>query len=226
MAGTIIITGANGSIATHVVRHLLTKAPGHTLILAVRNIPDSDPNTKCLRETLSNFPNSKAWIRSLDLSVLKDVHDFADVIIAEVGGGTLPPLMAIICNAFHWNMVADPESTEDGFEKTLQVNHISHSALVLRLLGSFGPGGGRVVLFTSDSHYPGRNSLEKYPPGLPGDINKLVETGPVIDQQGRGFQRYANSKLAILMWTYALNRYLEQASIALSTSPLKKSVLF
>lgn len=210
MAGTIIITGANGSIAVHTVQHLLTKAPDNTLILAVRNISDSDPNTKRLREIVGRFPNSKAWIRSLDLSTLKDVHDFADAVTAEAVRGMLPPLVAIICNAFHWNMIADPEMTEDGFEKTFQINHISHSALVLRLLGNFGPGGGRVVLFTSDSHYPGCNGLEKYSPGLPDDIDKLVEAGPVIDQQGRGFQNYANSKLAILMWTYALNRYLEK----------------
>ncbi|KAI0117949.1 hypothetical protein GGR51DRAFT_500621 [Nemania sp. FL0031] len=208
MAGTIIITGANGSVAVHAVRNILRKAPESTLVLTVRNTSDSDPNTKRLRETVNRFTNARASIRELDLASLKAVKEFADTIAAEVIQEILPPLTAIVCNAFHWNLIAVPELTEDKLEKTIQVNHISHSVLVLGLLGSFGPEGGRIVLFTSDGHYPGRNSLERYPPGLPNDLDELVRVRHETDKQGRGFQNYANSKLAILMWTYALNRRL------------------
>lgn len=218
MAGTIIITGANGSLAIHAAQHLLRRAPDSTLVLTVRDTSDSDANTKRLCAVVNQFPNSRVSIRKLDLASLKAVNEFADAIATEVAQETLPPLVAIICNAFHWNMIADPELTEDGLEKTMQVNHVSHSALVLRLLGSFGPQRGRIVLFTSDCHSPGRNGLERYPPGLPDDLDELVEAGPETDKQGRGFQRYANSKLAILMWTYALNRHLEKASIVRYTS--------
>ncbi|GAW18377.1 hypothetical protein ANO14919_078520 [Xylariales sp. No.14919] len=210
MAGTIIMTGANGSVAVHAVQHLLSKAPGNTLVLAVRNPSDSDLNTKRLRETVNRFPNPKVSIRKLDLATLQAVNEFTEAIAIEVAEGKLPPLVGVVCNAFHWNMIAGPELTEDRLEKTMQVNHVSHSALVLRLLGSFGPRGGRLVLFTSDCHYPGRNSLEKYPPSIPDNIDELVKAGPQANKQGRGFQNYANSKLAILMWTYALNRYLEK----------------
>ncbi|KAI0490215.1 hypothetical protein F4859DRAFT_1173 [Xylaria cf. heliscus] len=210
MAGTIVITGANGSVAVHAVEQLLSKAPDNTLVLTVRNTSDSDLNTKILRDVVSRFPDSRVSVWKLDLSSSEAVNAFADIIAAEVLQEKLPPLVAIVCNAFHWNMIADPELTEAGLEKTIHVNHISHSALVLRLLGSFCPRGGRIVLFTSDCHYPGRNSLERYPPGIPDDLDKLVKANPEIDKQGRGFQNYANSKLAILMWTYALNRYLEK----------------
>jgi NAD(P)-dependent dehydrogenase (short-subunit alcohol dehydrogenase family) len=92
------------------------------------------------------------------------------------------------------------------------VNHIAHVALVLRLVGSFGPGGGRVVLFSSDAHWPGKNGLEKYPPGLPEDLEMLVSPKPnaAKDKDGLGFQRYANSKLAITSYMYELNRRLEK----------------
>ncbi|KAI8624752.1 hypothetical protein F5Y19DRAFT_305103 [Xylariaceae sp. FL1651] len=210
MAGTVVITGANGSLAVHAVQHLLTKSPENTLVLTVRNTSDSDPNTKNLRETVSRYPHAKVSIRQLDLASLKAVNDFAGTVAAEVVEQKLPPLVGIVCNAYYWNMVSDPELTQDGFEKTMQVNHISHAALVLRLLGSFGAQGGRLVLFTSDSHYPGRNGLEKYPPGIPDNLDKLVRVDRDADKQGRGFQNYANSKLAILMWTYALNRFLEK----------------
>ncbi|KAJ2996569.1 hypothetical protein NUW58_g930 [Xylaria curta] len=210
MAGAIIVTGANGSVAVHAVQHLLRTAPDNTLVLTVRNTSDSDVNTKRLRETVNRFPGSKVSIRKLDLASSEAVLEFAGAVTDEIAQQKLPPLVAIICNAFHWNLVADPELTEDGLEKTMQVNHVSHSALVLRLLGSFGPQGGRVVLFTSDGHFPGRNSLERYPPGIPDDLDELARAGPETDKQGRGFQNYANSKLAILMWTYALNRHLEK----------------
>jgi NAD(P)-dependent dehydrogenase (short-subunit alcohol dehydrogenase family) len=219
MAGTIIITGANGSVAVHAVQNLLRKAPDNTLVLAVRNTSNSDFNTKRLRETVDGFANARVSIRRLDLASLKDVNEFADTIAAEVIQEKLPPLVAIVCNAFHWNMIAYSDVTGDGLEKTLQVNHIAHSALVLRLLGSFGPQGGRLVLFTSDGHYPGRNGLEKYPPGLPDDIDELVKARHEGDKQGRGFQNYANSKLAILMWTYALNRRLVKVRTTQSIYP-------
>jgi NAD(P)-dependent dehydrogenase (short-subunit alcohol dehydrogenase family) len=219
MAGTIIITGANGSVAIHTVQHLLTKTPDNALVLTVRNTSDSDPNTKRLRETVNGFPSAKVSIRQLDLASLKAVNEFADGVAADVAAEKLPPLVGIVCNAYYWNMVADPELTEDGLEKTIQVNHVSHAALVLRLLGSFGAQGGRLVLFTSDSHFPGRNGLEKYPPGIPDDLNKLVTAGPEADKQGRGFENYANSKLAGLMWTYALNRHLQKVGPISSPTP-------
>ncbi|KAI0835838.1 NAD(P)-binding protein [Hypoxylon sp. FL0890] len=210
MTGTIIITGANGSLAVPAVRHLLTKYPDYTAVLTVRRTEDTDPNTKKLRETIAKFPKAKTSIRQLDLANLAAVHDFANTIASEIAEKKLPALASIVCNAYYWNLARDPEFTTDGIETTIQVNHISHVALVLRLLDSFGPEGGRIVLFTSDGHFPGKNGLEKYPPGIPDDLDSLLKASPDADKLGRGFNRYANSKLAILMWGYALNRYLEK----------------
>ncbi|CAJ2510338.1 Uu.00g050410.m01.CDS01 [Anthostomella pinea] len=210
MAGTIIITGANGSLAGNTVQHLLTNTPDNTLVLTVRNTSDEDPNTKKLRATIAKFPNAKVSIRQLDLANLTAVHEFADTVAAEAADKKLPSLAAIVCNAYYWNMVRDPELSDEGYEKSIHINHISHAALVLRLLGSFGPEGGRVVLFTSDAHEDGKNGLQKYPPALPDGLDALLKAVPESDKQGRGFLNYANSKLAILMWTYALNRYLEK----------------
>lgn len=210
MAGTIIVTGANGSLAIPAVRHLLTNYPDYTAVLTVRNTEDSDPNTKKLRETIAKFPKAQTSIRQLDLANLASVHQFASTIAAEVSDKQLPPLASIVCNAYYWNLAGDPEFTADGVEKSIQVNHISHVALVLRLLGSFGPEGGRVVLFTSDGHYSGKNGLQKYPPGIPDDLDSLLKATSETDKLGHGFKRYADSKLAVLMWGYALNRYLEK----------------
>ena len=212
MPGTIVITGANGSLAIPAVQRLLTTYPDYSTVLTVRDTQDADINTRKLRETLKRYPDAKASIRKLDLSNLSAVHDFANTLAAEIADGGLPPLASIVCNAYYWNLVGSIEVTVDGYEKSFQVNHLAHVALVLRLLNSFGTNGGRVVLFASDAHWPGKNSLEKYPPAIPDDLDMLVKprADEPSDNYGRGFQRYAVSKLAVVMWMYVLNRYLEK----------------
>ncbi|KAF2688560.1 NAD(P)-binding protein [Lentithecium fluviatile CBS 122367] len=212
MTESIILTGANGSAAVHTVRYLLEQQPDKHLVLTVRDTSDSDVNTNLLRKVIAEYPGSKSTIRQLDLSSLAAVNSFAKTLAAEISRTELPPLKSIICNAFYWNLTKEKEKTSDGYEKTFQVNHIAHSALVLQLLSSFSPSGGRVVLFTSDAHWPGKNSLEKIPPAVPSDLDLLVKP-PADDPENhmaKGFNRYAVSKLVILMWTYALNRHLEK----------------
>jgi len=215
MSGTILITGANGSLAIPGVQHLLTHYPQYAVILTVRNTSETDANTKKLRDIISQHPKANTSIRTLDFSNLSEVHAFANTLAADVANGTLPPLAGIICNAFYWNLVSGAELTTDGYEKTFQVNHIAQAALVLHLIGSFGSGGGRVVLLASDAHLPGKNGLEKYPPAIPEDLELLVKPGPdkPVDNFGHGFHRYAVSKLAIVMWMYALNQHLEQVCV-------------
>jgi hypothetical protein len=101
----------------------------------------------------------------------------------------------------------------------MQVNHHAHASLVLRLLGSFGPDGGRVVLFVGDSIEPGKNKLEVIPasiPTSPDGLEHLVHPAPddsaAGDSLAHGFCRYATSKLTILTWGLALIRRLEKAS--------------
>ena len=99
MAGTIIITGANGSLAIPAVQHLLTKYPTYTALLTVRNTSDTDLNTKRLRETVMQHPQANSSIRKLDLADLSAVHDFADTVAAEITDGKLPPLASIVCKS-------------------------------------------------------------------------------------------------------------------------------
>ena len=212
MAGTILITGANGSLAVPVIKRLLAEVPESTLLLTVRNSSSADLNTQNLRHMISQFHGSRTSICELDLADLAAVKSFANSVAADISTGKLPALTSILCNAYFWNLNGAAELTKDGFEKTFQVNHIAHAALTLRLLRSFAPEGGRIVLFSSDAHLPGKNSLEKYPPAIPNDMELLAKPAAdnPVDNFGQGFLRYANSKLAITMWMYVLNRYLEK----------------
>ncbi|OTA53615.1 putative short-chain dehydrogenase [Hypoxylon sp. EC38] len=209
MAGSVILTGANGSLAIHAVEYLLKKYPEYTAILTVRDASDADVNTKRLRGTIGRYPNAKASIHQLDLSSLSQTHEFADSITSDIASNKYPPISAFIGNAYYWNLVGDPEITADGYDKTFQVTHIGHVALILRLIGKFGDDG-RIVFLSTDAHWPGKNPMEVYPPGIPDNLDLLVR--PTIDEDkfGRGYQRYANSKLATTAWLYALNRYLRK----------------
>lgn len=213
MAGLVIFTGGNSSMAIPAAEYLLTNYPDYTVIFTVRDASHKDPNTKRLQDTIAKFPDAKASIEPLDLASLSATHTFADAIIAGIETGQYPPISAIVANAYYWNLVGDPEITADGFDKTIQVSHISHAALVLRLLGSFNKDAGRVILISSDCHCPGRNPMEKYPPVIPEDMNMLVQ--PIIDndKSGQGYQRYATAKLALTTWMYALNRHLEKVRL-------------
>ncbi|KAI0388008.1 hypothetical protein F5Y04DRAFT_267926 [Hypomontagnella monticulosa] len=210
MAGTVIFTGANCSLGIPAVNHLLREYPEYTLILTVRDTSETDVNTNKLRAVISQYPQAKTSIYQLDLAYLSSVHDFARSIAENIANGKYPPIRAIICAAYRWNFVRDPELTVDGLEETLQISHVSHVALILRLLGSFMPNGGRILLFSSDTHMPGGSVGEIYPPSLPQDLELLAKPIAYEDKFGRGFQRYANVKLVITCWMYALNRYLQK----------------
>ena len=212
--GTVVFTAANSSMGIPAADHLLKTYPDYTVIFTVRNVSEEDSNTQRLRAVVAQYPSAKTYILPLDLSKLSTTHEFANKIAVEVKAGNYPPLSAIICNAYYWNLVGDPELTHDGFDKTLQVSHISHAALVLRLLGSFGQTStgeamGRITLLSSDSHWPGKNAMEVFPPSI-DDLELLIHPVSGADKKGRGYHRYASSKLAITTWMYALNRRLEK----------------
>ncbi|KAM0385415.1 hypothetical protein ACHAQC_011325 [Fusarium culmorum] len=115
--GTVIITGANGSCALSFVSHLITDYPNLTLLATVRNASPSDPNTARLTEIIST--SSRASIEPLDLSSLSKVRAFAEKSAQRVEKGEIPPIKAIVCNAFTMSL-KEQVDTEDGFERTFQ----------------------------------------------------------------------------------------------------------
>jgi NAD(P)-dependent dehydrogenase (short-subunit alcohol dehydrogenase family) len=211
MTGLVIFTGANSSLGIPAADHILSKYSGYTVVFTVRDASSSDVNTQSLRAVISKYPEAKTTIEALDLSNLSAVHAFADTIVSKTQSGQYPSIDAIICNAYYWNLIKDPEITADGFDKTFEVAHISHAALILRLLGSISTNG-RIILLSSDAHWPGKNTNETYPPSLGDNLDLLINPTVDSDKSGRGFQRYATAKLAMTTWSYALNRHLEKAS--------------
>lgn len=201
-------------MAVHTIRYLLKRAPDYTLLLTVRDASDSDQNTEALRNVIADrSQQTQVSIRQLDHNHLDSVYKFAQEVSKEIADGHLPRLVSIVCNAYYWNLSRPLEKTDDGFEKTMQVTHLAHVAMVLRLLDSFHPHqAGRIVQFSTDAIFPGKNGLEKIPPGIPDDLELLARPppDPKNDTWAYGFQRYANTRLTTVMWIHALNRRLEK----------------
>jgi NAD(P)-dependent dehydrogenase (short-subunit alcohol dehydrogenase family) len=215
--GTVLLTGANSSLALPAVDRLLSTYPAHTAILTVRNDTASDPNTAKLLAIIAKYPDAKVSLRKLDLSSNSQVEEFAATLASEIKDGKFPRITTILCNAMTWSLGSGLQHAPSGTELSMQVNHIAQLSLVLRLLGSLdtAPGKGRIVFLSSEVHEPKAAGFAVYPPDIPADLD-AGWARPGEDKKGeevgRGFYRYAVSKLAVVVCSYALARRLKTVS--------------
>ncbi|GES65384.1 short-chain dehydrogenase/reductase SDR [Aspergillus terreus] len=211
MAGTVLLTGANGSLALGFVEAFLQSYPQHTLVATVRDpSPVTDANTARLEQLVSRYPGAQVYIQALDLGKLSSVRSFAEKLSRDVLSKKLPRISAIVCNAATLSLEAGQKFTVDNYEATFQVCHLSHYLLVLKLLQRMDTSG-RIVMLGSVTHDSNNaNPLSSLVAQFPDDIEELVKPRP--DPPGlvhdRGFQRYATAKLANVTFMDHLNRLL------------------
>ncbi|RAH53641.1 short chain dehydrogenase/reductase SDR [Aspergillus piperis CBS 112811] len=214
MEGTVLITGANGSLALGFIQALLSLHPQMTLIATVRNpSPDHDRNTAKLLNLIAGYPKANFHLEALDLGNLSSVRSFADQVADKISSKKLPSISAIICNAATFSFEAGQAFTTDGYEATFQVCHLSHYLLILKLLGSMNKTSGRIVLLGSVTHYPEKpNPLCSLRPGFPKNMDDLVRPPPDPANlvHDKGFQRYGTAKLANVTLAMDLNRRLKE----------------
>lgn len=213
MAGTILITGANGTLGLEFVRALITSHPQYTLVGTVRNpSPEADPNTATLMRVIKEHPGAKVHIQPLNLGKSADVRSFAEKLSSQIAQGELPRISAIVCNAATWSLESGLKFTSDDLEATFQVCHLSHYLLVLKLLGSMDMDSGRIVMLGSVTHYPEKpNPLSAFRPEIPADIESLARPKPDQPREAhdRGYQRYGTAKLSNVTFMYDLNKRLQ-----------------
>lgn len=94
--------------------------------------------------------------------------------------------------------------TASGIEATFAVNHLGHAALFHFLVPHLAPNA-RVIVVSSGTHDPAQKT------GLPDAASNTAEDlayPPVEMAAVPGRQRYSSSKLANVLWTFALHRRL------------------
>ncbi|XP_070574328.1 WW domain-containing oxidoreductase-like [Ptychodera flava] len=139
----VIITGANGGIGFETANALALH--GAHVVMACRNLKKANAAAKKIREAR---PEAKVETMLLDLASLRSVRQFAENYKLREW-----PLHTLILNAavfgLPWSL------TEDGFETTFQVNHLSHFYLfnlLKDLLIDCDASAARVVVVSSESH--------------------------------------------------------------------------
>lgn len=146
---TIVITGANSGIGFEATKLLADK--GAHVIMACR----SQARAETAREQiLQAVPGATLTLKTLDLSDLQSIRDFAATLHSE-----FTSLDVLLNNA---GVMAPPLTrTREGFELQIGTNHLGHFALTGLLLDLLSAApAGRVVTVSSIAHRMGTIRFE------------------------------------------------------------------
>jgi len=183
---TALVTGATNGIGK--VTALRLAAQGGRVVIVSRSVEKCSATVDEIRTQTGN-PNVE-WIAA-DLSTLAGVDEAAAEFRARH-----QELHVLVNNA--GGFFAERIVTADGYEMTFALNHLNYFRLTQQLrdlLVSSAPA--RVVNVSSDAHYGGAMNFE--------------------DQMGAqkysSWRAYSQSKLANVLFTYALARQLEGSGV-------------
>jgi NAD(P)-dependent dehydrogenase (short-subunit alcohol dehydrogenase family) len=178
---TFFISGANTGIGFECAKVLASK--NARVLLGCRNLNKAE-NAK--QAILNEFSNANVSCIILDLSDFESVRAAAEVVNRE------PHLDVLINNA--GIMMPPLEYTVQGFESQFGVNHLGPFLLTSLLLDKLrARPKARIVNTSSLAHLKGKIYFD--------DINAKQSYNKV--------NRYCQSKLANLLFTYELQRYLD-----------------
>jgi NAD(P)-dependent dehydrogenase (short-subunit alcohol dehydrogenase family) len=202
---SVIITGANVGIGYATAEHLAAAKAWH-VILACR---DRTKGIDAAERIRAKYPSASVAFGELDLFSLQSIERFA----AACPGPGQPPLRGLILNAGGVNIKAkNLEFTEDGYEKTFQLNFFGHFVLTRRLLRKLEPPA-RIVVVTSDLHDRAATKMGRIAPAMLGDVKDLA--------LGRGrfakmhpMARYGSAKLFAVACANELARHLATDRLA------------
>lgn len=145
----IVITGANTGLGFEAAKHLSTMNP-KKLILAVR---DEKKGAEAKKKILEYSGFERVEVKKLDLTSFQSVKDFATKFNNEE-----ERLDILISNAGVTGDGASFNKTKDGYETTLQTNHLSNTLLlhlllpILRKTASKFNVEPRIVVVSSEVH--------------------------------------------------------------------------
>ncbi len=180
---TMLITGANTGIGYDTARVLAAR--GARVLLGCRS---GDKAEEAISNIKALHPEADVTWIPLDLASLHSVEEAAKLVESE------ERLDAIVNNA--GVMVPPKMETEEGFELQFGVNHLGHFALTGHLINKLkDQPGARIVNVSSLAHRNGRIHYD--------DIH--------AEKSYNRMERYGMSKFANILFTYELQRRLEEA---------------
>jgi NAD(P)-dependent dehydrogenase (short-subunit alcohol dehydrogenase family) len=200
---TVIITGASAGIG-HAAGSALAAQPDWHVVLACRNEAKA---SSVLREIEQTHPGAQVSVAPLDLFSLASVR----ALPARLTQMELPPIHGLILNAGGINMKAKAlEFTEDGFERTFQLNFLGHFLLANLMMDHLAPTA-RVIFVSSDLHDPAATKMGKFAPPCYGPVEDLAY-GRGSAAKLRPMARYGTAKLYTMMTAYELARRMKDSN--------------
>ncbi|HZC07116.1 MAG TPA: SDR family oxidoreductase [Ktedonobacterales bacterium] len=188
---TVLITGATSGIGFIAARALA--AMGAQVVIVGRDPAKAQASVERIQRETGGM---KAYALSADLSSMEDVRRLAAEFQARY-----PRLDVLLNNA--GAVFYSYQTTVDGYERTFALNHLAPfllTNLLLDRLKSDAPA--RVVTVSSLAHVGQKLDF--------GDVNQTV-------RGYRAWRAYGESKLANVMFTYALARRLEGTGVTANT---------
>ena len=194
-----VVTGANAGIGLVTAKQLALQ--GAHVVLACRRVAEAEAR---IAEIVAEHPNAKLEARELDLGSLASVRRFAERVNVD-----FDRLDGLVNNAGVMN--TPKQTTADGFEMQIGVNHLGHfllTELLLDLLKRSAPS--RIVNVSSCFHDKAM--------GRDGDVK--VDDLFYERRKYDGWEAYAQSKLANLLHAKGLAKRLEGTGVtAVSVHP-------
>ncbi|RFT15628.1 MAG: Retinol dehydrogenase 13 [Candidatus Saccharicenans subterraneus] len=174
---TCLITGATSGIGRAAAMALARQ--GFRVIIVARNKDKAEATCRRIRQVTRN--EAVSWYLC-DLSLLRDVQALASQLRND-----LDSLDVLINNA--GARFLRHQLTPEGIELTLATNHLGHFVLTLSLLDLLERSAeARIINVASGAHY-----------GADGVIENILRP-----EEYDGKKQYARSKLANVLFTYAL----------------------
>ncbi len=192
---TVLITGASAGLGALTTRTLAMH--GHRVMLLVRDVGTGE---RVAADVRASSPAADLDVRQCDLASLDSVRDFVDQLRAEA-----EPIDVVICNA-GVQIIQGIARSADGYELCFAVNHLAHFLLVTALLDQLRRPA-RILTIGSEVHQGPLRSMG-FPAPRWEEPRLLADPDrPGLAATGRaGRVRYANSKLANILFAYELAR--------------------
>ncbi|CAM1508892.1 Fc.00g026310.m01.CDS01 [Cosmosporella sp. VM-42] len=196
--GSFIVTGGTAGLGYWAALQIAKSHPDYLVVLSSRS--DKDKAADTINKTLGQ---DNVIFLPLDLSNLANVRKFVKNWEKE----NYPPIQGLALNAA-LQFPGALTKTVDDIEATFGISHVGH-ALLFHLLWPHLTENARIAITSSGTHDPAQKS------GLPDAKYTTAEdlAHPPTDMvKVEGRQRYASTKLANILWTYALNRHFAERS--------------
>jgi len=183
-----VVTGANSGIGFFAAQELARA--GARVVLAVRN---AEKGASAVRDIEATVPNAQVEVAALDLASLASVRAFSDWFHDE------HEVLDLLINNAGTMAFSPRRETADGFEMSFGTNYLGHFALTGLLLTRMQPQEDtRVVTISGAFHRIGRINFD--------DLQRQRRYGR--------WSAYAQSKMAVLLFAFELDRRLRAAGSA------------